>query len=75
MDQVNLLLGITLDNEEVDTIGGWFLTQKYEVEKNDSIREQGYEFIINEVDGHHVVYIEVKKLNEQLLEAAEEGAS
>ena len=75
VDQVNLLLGIQLDNEEVDTIGGWFLTQKYEVEKNDAIREQGYEFIINEVDGHHVAYIEVKKLNEQLLEAAEEGAS
>ncbi|EQB43243.1 hypothetical protein CGLO_18120 [Colletotrichum gloeosporioides Cg-14] len=30
VDQVNLLLGIQLDNEEVDTIGGWFLTQKYE---------------------------------------------
>ncbi|MBR0614394.1 hemolysin family protein [Bacillus safensis] len=75
VDQVNLLLGTQLDNEEVDTIGGWFLTQKYEVEKNDAIREQGYEFIINEVDGHHVAYIEVKKLNEQLLDAAEEGAS
>ncbi|MDQ0816333.1 CBS domain containing-hemolysin-like protein [Bacillus pumilus] len=51
------------------------LHRNYEVEKNDTIREQGYEFIINEVDGHHVVYIEVKKLNEQLAEAAEEGAS
>lgn len=33
IDQVNDLLGIHLENEEVDTIGGWFLTQKYDVEK------------------------------------------
>ncbi len=67
IDQVNDLLGIHLENEEVDTIGGWFLTQKYDVEKDDSIIEEGCEFIINEIDGHHVAYIEVKKLQEEEL--------
>ncbi|MEC0640458.1 hemolysin family protein [Bacillus spizizenii] len=72
IDQVNDLLGIHLENEEVDTIGGWFLTQKYDVEKGDSIIEEGCEFIINEIDGHHVAYIEVKKLAaEELVEAGE----
>ena len=60
IDQVNELLGIHLENDEVDTIGGWFLTQKYDVEQYDSIIEEGCEFIINEIDGHHVAYIEVK---------------
>ena len=59
IDQVNELLGIHLENDEVDTIGGWFLTQKYDVEQYDSIIEEGCEFIINEID-YHVAYIEVK---------------
>ncbi|ALC80574.1 MULTISPECIES: hemolysin family protein [Bacillus] len=64
INQVNELLGIELENEEVDTIGGWFLTQKYDVTKGDSISEQGFEFIIAEIDGHHVAYVEVKKHSE-----------
>ncbi|KAA6453510.1 hemolysin family protein [Bacillus swezeyi] len=71
VNQVNDLLGIQLDNEEVDTIGGWFLTQKYDVQKGDMISEQGFEFTINEIDGHHVSYVEVKKAAEELLEEAE----
>ncbi|MEC1261750.1 hemolysin family protein [Bacillus swezeyi] len=71
VNQVNDLLGIQLDNEEVDTIGGWFLTQKYDVQKGDTISEQGFEFTINEIDGHHVSYVEVKKAAEELLEEAE----
>ncbi|MET1176346.1 hypothetical protein, partial [Paenibacillus amylolyticus] len=39
----------------------------------DSIIEEGCEFIINEIDGHHVAYIEVKKLAfDELLETAEQ---
>ncbi|MCF7619557.1 hemolysin family protein [Bacillus sonorensis] len=70
VNQVNDLLGIQLDNEEVDTIGGWFLTQKYEVQKGDTITDQGFEFTINEIDGHHVSYVEVKRAAEELLEEA-----
>ncbi|MDA7028149.1 hemolysin family protein [Bacillus sp. CLL-7-23] len=71
IDQVNDLLGTNLNNEEVDTIGGWFLTQKYDVQKGDMLTEQGFEFIINEIDGHHVSYVEVKKAVEELIEEAE----
>ncbi|QQA72814.1 hemolysin family protein [Bacillus licheniformis] len=71
VNQVNDLLGIQLDNEEIDTIGGWFLTQKYDVQKGDMITEQGFEFTISEIDGHHVSYVEVKKAAETLLEEAE----
>ncbi|MEC2101085.1 hemolysin family protein [Bacillus licheniformis] len=72
VNQVNDLLGIQLDNEEIDTIGGWFLTQKYDVQKGDMITDQGFEFTINEIDGHHVSYVEVKKAAETpLLEEAE----
>lgn len=35
------------------------------------ITEQGFEFTISEIDGHHVSYVEVKKAAETLLEEAE----
>ena len=44
IEDVNDLLGISIEEEEVDTIGGWFLTQKYEVKPEDKIEEQGYCF-------------------------------
>ncbi|WP_071459598.1 hemolysin family protein [Bacillus massilinigeriensis] len=61
MEDVNDLLGIHLNEDEVDTIGGWFLSHQYDVKLNDEIREEGYIFKVKEIDGHHIVYIEVTK--------------
>ncbi|PLS03033.1 hemolysin family protein [Neobacillus cucumis] len=59
--EVNDLLGTTLEEEEVDTIGGWFLTQKFDVKKGDTIEKEGFTFQILENEGHHILYIEVSK--------------
>ncbi|CAM3863047.1 hemolysin family protein [Mesobacillus zeae] len=61
MEDVNDLLGIHLCEDEVDTIGGWFLSHHYDVKLGDEIAEEGYFFKVKELDGHHIVYIEVKK--------------
>ncbi|MEH7354918.1 hemolysin family protein [Neobacillus drentensis] len=61
ISEVNDLLGTTLEEEDVDTIGGWFLTQKFDVQKDDVIEKDGYTFQIKEIEGHHIMYIEVKK--------------
>lgn len=61
ISEVNDLLGTTLDEEDVDTIGGWFLTQKFDVHKGDSIESGGFVFQIKEIEGHHILYIEVRK--------------
>lgn len=58
---VNDLLGIDLSEEDIDTLGGWFLTRHTDVKKGDSIEAQGYEFTICEVDGHHIHTIEVRR--------------
>lgn len=62
IEDVNDLLGTHLSEEEVDTIGGWFLTKKYEVEVGDVIEEEGFEFMIKDMDGHQILFIEVKKV-------------
>jgi CBS domain containing-hemolysin-like protein len=61
ISEVNDLLGTTLEEDDVDTIGGWFLTQRFDVRKGDSIENDGFLFQINEIEGHHILYIEVKK--------------
>ncbi|WP_199677389.1 hemolysin family protein [Lysinibacillus yapensis] len=64
VEEVNDMLGIEISDEDVDTIGGWFLTQRFDAVEGDSFDYEGYEFKIKELDGHHILYIEVTKLPE-----------
>ncbi|MFE8700164.1 hemolysin family protein [Cytobacillus sp. FJAT-54145] len=61
ISEVNELLNIDLEEEDVDTIGGWLLTQKFDLKQGDTISESGYVFTIKEIEGHHISYIEVNK--------------
>lgn len=61
IENVNELLGIDIDEEDIDTIGGWFMTKSYETVKGEKILEQGFEFMIKEIDGHHIQYLEIIK--------------
>lgn len=61
IEEVNDLLGIHLSEVEVDTIGGWVLTQKYEVAVGDTIEAEGYTFTITEMDGLQILFLDVKK--------------
>lgn len=64
IQEVNDLLGTHINDEDIDTIGGWFLTQQFDAVEGDSFDFEGYEFKIKELDGHHILYIEVTKLPE-----------
>ena len=61
IEEVNDLLGTHLVEDEVDTIGGWILSQKYEVTVGDIIEAEDYSFKITEMDGHQILFLEVKK--------------
>lgn len=62
IEEVNDLLGTSLEEEEVDTIGGWFLTQKFDIKQGDTIEKDGYLFKIIKNEGHHILFIEVNKI-------------
>ena len=64
IEEVNDMLGIEINDEDIDTIGGWFLTQRFDAVEGDSFDFEGYEFKIKESDGHHILYLEVTKLLE-----------
>lgn len=62
ISEVNDMLNIQLNEDDVDTIGGWFMTKHFDVTHGASVEEQGYLFVVTEVEGHHILYIEVSKL-------------
>ena len=62
LGDVEKLLYTQFDNEDVDTIGGWYFTQDIDLKLDNTIEFDGYEYSIHEVDGHQLHYITVKKL-------------
>lgn len=63
VSEVNDLLDLNINDEDVDTIGGWILTENYEIKLGESIIIEPYEFKIIEMEDHHIKYIEVKKIS------------
>lgn len=64
IDEVNDLLGIHISEEDVDTIGGWFMTKNIDAKIGDELEEEGYLFKIIEIDEYHIAYLEVIKIEE-----------
>ncbi|HZG73560.1 MAG TPA: hemolysin family protein [Chondromyces sp.] len=61
VSEVNDLLGLDMEDEDVDTIGGWIMTENYEAVQGDTLLHGSYEFTILEMEDHHIKYIEVTK--------------
>lgn len=61
VSEVNELLGIDIQEEDVDTIGGWILTLNYDVKQGDVITYGDYNFTIMEIEDLHIKYVEVRK--------------
>jgi len=59
--EVNDLLGTELSDEEVDTLGGWILSQNFDIAEGESIYSDGFKFTIKEIDGHQIQFVEAKK--------------
>ncbi|MCM3602544.1 hemolysin family protein [Robertmurraya korlensis] len=61
VEDVNHLLETTLSNEDVDTIGGWFMTQDMEAQVGTELEAEGFVFKVQKKDGHHIQYLEIKR--------------
>jgi CBS domain containing-hemolysin-like protein len=62
IDEVNDLFGLDIHEEEMDTIGGWILSEKMDVVEGDKIKYGDYEFKVLEIDGYHIKLLEIVKL-------------
>ncbi|TLS37929.1 hemolysin family protein [Pseudalkalibacillus caeni] len=61
VSQINERFELELDDDEFDTIGGWFLAQKFDVERGTEVEHENYRFKAVDVEGHQVKTIEVIK--------------
>ncbi|RBP92375.1 CBS domain containing-hemolysin-like protein [Cytobacillus firmus] len=64
VSEVNDLLGTNINDEDIDTIGGWILTENYEAKQGDMIEHENYRFTILDMEEHHIKYIEVTAVPE-----------
>ncbi|MDM5153413.1 hemolysin family protein [Bacillus sp. DX1.1] len=61
ISEVNDLLGLHLVADDVDTIGGWLMTQKQTVTEGDIIDTNGWIFTVLEKDSHQIKRVEIKR--------------
>lgn len=59
---VNNLLTTNLVHDDVDTIGGWFLSQNIDTNIGTVVEAEGYIFRVIELEGHQIQYLEVSKI-------------
>nr|WP_295973438.1 hemolysin family protein [uncultured Bacillus sp.] len=65
VSEVNDLLGLEINDEDIDTIGGWILTENYEAKQGDVVHFESYSFQIVDMEDHHIKYIEVTKQQDE----------
>ncbi|WP_409294846.1 hemolysin family protein [Peribacillus sp. SCS-26] len=74
ISEVNDLLGLEINDQDVDTIGGWVLTENFEIQQGDTLSIGNYDFRVIEMEEHHIRYIEITKSpQEEKAKAAEES--
>ncbi|HET7629437.1 MAG TPA: hemolysin family protein [Bacillales bacterium] len=57
--EINALFGLEIDHSEIDTIGGWMLSQTTRIEPGTIVTYDSYKFQITDVEGYQVKQIEV----------------
>lgn len=65
VSEINELLSIDMNDDDVDTIGGWLLTEKFDARQGDVFYYGDYQFKILEMYDHHIKYIEVMKVENE----------
>ena len=63
ISEVKDLLGLSIEEEDVDTIGGWIMMQNHEIEEGQCVEAEGYEFKVLEKDSHQIKRVEIKELD------------
>ncbi|PLS17588.1 hypothetical protein CVD28_11380 [Bacillus sp. M6-12] len=65
LSEINDMLGLEIEDEVIDTIGGWILSENYDVKQGERLYHGAYCFRISEMEDHHIRYIEItKQVNE-----------
>ena len=59
--ELNDMLGINIEEGDYDTVGGWLLTENFDLKQGEEILFAGYTFKVLDMEAHHIKYLEVAK--------------
>lgn len=59
LDDINQLLQIDLTDTNIDTIGGWMITNHLEAKRGTIVDYEGYQFIVEEIDGYQIKKVKI----------------
>ncbi|NHM30907.1 hemolysin family protein [Neobacillus terrae] len=67
IDEINDLFGLDMEETDIDTIGGWILSQNIDIEEGTVVSYENYDIKILEIDGYHIKSLEiVKKMKQEV---------
>ncbi|XXM74600.1 hemolysin family protein [Lysinibacillus sphaericus] len=62
LHEVNELLDTDIDHDSIDTIGGWYLEECMTQQNKEIKTDNGFLFSVHEGDGHHIHYLDVRRI-------------
>ncbi|BCC12848.1 hemolysin family protein [Bacillus cereus] len=65
ISEVKDLFGLHIEEEDVDTIGGWIMMQNHEIEEGQHVEAESYEFKVLEKDAYQIKRVEIRKMEEE----------
>jgi CBS domain containing-hemolysin-like protein len=68
IDEITVLLGVNIEHEDVDSIGGWLYSQQPELPKGIAWQFGEWTFIIREKDKYRIRKIEIMRQNLEKIE-------
>ncbi|QKE71975.1 HlyC/CorC family transporter [Arthrobacter citreus] len=75
ISEINDVFSLDIDDTDVDTIGGWVLTENFDVQEGDFIKFQNCTFKVLKLDGHYIKSIELTREPVKKTESQEESAT
>ncbi|WP_324627845.1 hemolysin family protein [Bacillus paranthracis] len=65
ISEVKDLFGLRIEEDDVDTIGGWIMMQNHEIEEGQHVEAEGYEFKVLEKDAYQIKRVEIRKMEQE----------
>lgn len=71
IDELNDILGTTIEEDDVDTVGGWFMANNDEGKVGAKFHYENYMFTATEINNHQIVRIDVLRTEKNIVEIDE----
>lgn len=75
ISEVKDLFGLHIEEDDVDTIGGWIMMQNHEIEEGQHVEAEGYEFKVLEKDAYQIKRVEIRKVEQEQEQEEEKAAT